>query len=96
MRATGVPPSRRVLGFHLRPIGGRWAMPDRLQKITFGEMGVHGAVVSCQNYQCSSHSLSLNAERWSDDLRLSDIEQQYVCQACGKRGADVRPDWRIG
>ena len=29
----------------------------------------------------------------ADDLRLSDIEDQFVCKACGKRGADVRPDF---
>jgi len=24
---------------------------------------------------------------------LSDIEPDFVCKACGKRGADVRPDF---
>jgi hypothetical protein len=27
------------------------------------------------------------------DLRQSDIEPLFVCQGCGRRGADVRPDW---
>ena len=27
-------------------------------------------------------------------VRLSDIEGTFTCQACGRRGADVRPDWR--
>jgi len=31
--------------------------------------------------------------RWSDDLRLSDIEPRFICGACGKRVADVRPDF---
>jgi hypothetical protein len=26
-------------------------------------------------------------------FRLSDIEPKFVCAACGRRGADVRPDW---
>jgi hypothetical protein len=26
-------------------------------------------------------------------VRLSDIEARFVCQACGKRSADVRPDF---
>jgi hypothetical protein len=26
-------------------------------------------------------------------MRLSDIEPRFVRQACGKRGADVRPDF---
>ena len=30
---------------------------------------------------------------WSDDVRLSDIEPQFVCKACGKRGAAVRRDF---
>jgi hypothetical protein len=70
-------------------------MSDRPQKITFGEMremGVHGVVVYCQDYKCS-HSQALSADQWHNDLRLSDIEQQFVCKACGKRGADVRPDF---
>jgi hypothetical protein len=65
---------------------------ERPQKITFAEMrdmGVRGVVIYCQDYKCS-HS---TADRWPDDLRLSDIERQFVCQACGKRGADVRPDF---
>jgi hypothetical protein len=26
-------------------------------------------------------------------MRLADIEPSFVCRACGKRGADVRPDF---
>ena len=69
---------------------------QRLQKITFGEMresGVSGVVVFCGDYRCS-HSMSLSADRWPDQVRLSDIEPQFVCKACGKRGADVRPDFQ--
>jgi len=32
-----------------------------------------------------------SADRWPDDVRLSDIEPRFVCKACGKRGADERP-----
>jgi hypothetical protein len=32
-----------------------------------------------------------SADHWPDDLRLSYVEPQFVCGACGKRGADVRP-----
>ena len=31
-------------------------------------------------------------DRWPDDIRLSDIEDRFICTACGKRGADVRGD----
>jgi hypothetical protein len=35
------------------------------------------------------------AIEWSDEMRLSDLEPRFICKACGKRGADVRPnyDW---
>jgi hypothetical protein len=70
-------------------------MSDPVQKITFAEMraiGVRGVLVYCSDYRCS-HSISLDADRWADDIRLSDIEAGFVCTACGRRGADVRPDW---
>jgi hypothetical protein len=34
-----------------------------------------------------------HADEWPDDLRLSDIEECFTCGVCGKRGADVRPDF---
>jgi hypothetical protein len=38
---------------------------------------------------------SVSGDRWPDEVRLSDIEPRFTCQACGRRGADVRPnfDW---
>ena len=64
----------------------------RPEKITFGEMrddmGVRGVLVYCADYRCG-HS----ADRWADDIRLSDIEPRFVCAACGQRGAEVRPDF---
>jgi hypothetical protein len=33
------------------------------------------------------------ADQWPDDLRQSDIEHRFICAVCGKRGADVRPDF---
>jgi len=67
----------------------------RQQKITFGQMrssGLHGVLVYCSDYKCS-HSTAMSADRWPDDVRLSDIEGSFVCKACGRRGADVRPDF---
>jgi hypothetical protein len=69
--------------------------PSRQQKITFGEMrssGVCGVLVYCSDYKCS-HGTAMKPDRWPDDVRLSDIELHFTCKACGKRGADVRPDW---
>lgn len=68
---------------------------DRPQKITFGEMratGVTGVLIYCSDYKCSHHTKA-PADQWPDDLRLSDIEPRFVCEACGQRGADVRPDF---
>jgi hypothetical protein len=35
----------------------------------------------------------ISADRWPDHIRLSDLEPLFVYQACGRRGADIRPDW---
>jgi hypothetical protein len=67
----------------------------RPTKITFGdmrEMGVRGVLIYCADYRCS-HSVALSADRWPDEVRLSDIEPRFTCTACGRRGADVRPDF---
>ena len=47
-----------------------------VQKITFAEMraaSVRGVLIYCSDCRCS-HSTSLDADRWADDIRLSDIE----------------------
>jgi hypothetical protein len=69
-------------------------MSDRPQKITFAEIrssGVRGVLVYCSDYRCS-HSITANADPWKDHIRLSDLESRFVCTACGRRGADIRPD----
>jgi hypothetical protein len=35
-----------------------------------------------------------DGDRWPGDVRLSDLESRFTCHARGRRGADVRPDWR--
>jgi hypothetical protein len=70
-------------------------MTTSQQKITFGEMresGVYEVIVHCADYKCS-HSTSLSADRWPDHVRLSDIQPSLVCTACGKHGADIRPNF---
>jgi hypothetical protein len=77
------------------PIGGiMWAMA-RMQKITFGEMrdmGVPGVLIYCSAYKCS-HGTAISGNHWPDDVRLSDIEPLFTCMECGKKGADVRPNF---
>jgi len=66
---------------------------DHPQKITLGEMrasGVRDVLVHCRDHHCS-HYISISADFWPDHLRLSDIEDRFVCRICGKRGAEVRP-----
>jgi hypothetical protein len=66
--------------------------PTRPQKITLGEMrslGVRGLLIYCTDFRCA-HSVTIDAGRWPDDVRLSDLEARFTCQACGHRGADVR------
>jgi hypothetical protein len=70
-------------------------MPDRPQKITFADMrdmSVRGLLIYCSDYKCS-HLVTMSGDRWPDDMRLSDLEPRLICSSCGKRGADVRPDF---
>ena len=67
----------------------------RPTKITFADMrdlGVRGLLIYCSDYRCS-HSTAISGDPWPDDVRLSNIEPLFVCQSCGKRGGDVRPDF---
>jgi hypothetical protein len=67
----------------------------RDQKITLGEMrasGVSGLLVYCSDYQFG-HLAKISRDRWPDHIRLSALEAMFVCEACGARGADVRPDF---
>jgi hypothetical protein len=69
-------------------------MPDaRPRKITLAEMrasGVHGLLIYCSDYHCS-HWTAISGDLRPGDVRLSDLEPRFTCQACGRRGADVRP-----
>ncbi|AWL96041.2 MULTISPECIES: hypothetical protein [Bradyrhizobium] len=56
----------------------------RAVKIMFGkmrEMGLQGVVV----YRHCGHHVALSADRWPDDVRLSDIEPRFVYAGCGNR-----------
>ena len=74
-------PDRRDLG-HARP----HSSAENLSR----ESGVRGVLIYCADYKCS-HSIEMYAGQWTDDVRVSDIEDRFVCTACGKRGADVHP-----
>ena len=60
------------------------------QKITFGEMRAAGAtaiIVYCSDFKCS-HMPFISAEQWPDDIRLSDIEPQFVYSIRGRKARD--------
>jgi hypothetical protein len=47
-------------------------------------------IVYCGDYKCA-HSLMVDAGRWGNDVRLSDLEPKFTFRAYGHSGADVRP-----
>src|ERR1700730_9762899 len=72
-------------------------MPEltRHKRITFPERraaGVRGLLLYSSDL-AGSHSTTMSADRWSDAVRLSNIEPLFPRQVCGKRGADLRPDF---
>ena len=67
----------------------------RSKKITLAEMrasGVRGLLISCSDFRCS-HSIAVNADQWPDETRLSDLEKLFTCSMCGRKGAEIRPDF---
>ena len=52
--------------------------------------GVRGLLIYCSDYQCS-HWTSISGDRWPDDVRLSDLEGRFTCQACGARAPMCGP-----
>lgn len=79
--------------FKLGLILGRIGRVQRQQKITLVDMREYGPrrlIAYCGDYKCA-HSVVVDAGRWSDKVRLSDLEPLFVCKACGHRGADTRP-----
>ena len=53
--------------------------------------GVRGLLVYCADYKCS-HWITISADQWPDETRLSDLEDKFTCTVWGNR-ADVRPDF---
>lgn len=47
-------------------------------------------LVYCRDHVAAITSKT-NADGWPDDVRLSDIEPNFTCKRCGKRGAELRP-----
>jgi hypothetical protein len=56
------------------------------------DRGVRGLLIYCSDYKCS-RLVTISGDRWVDDVRPPDLELRFICSACGKRGADMRPDF---
>ena len=64
-------------------------------KITFGEMrasGVRDVLIIAATIVARTMSKSTPIGR-PDNVRLSDVDPSFTCTACGKRGADIRPNF---
>jgi hypothetical protein len=55
--------------------------------------GVRDLLIYCSNAPHCWHHATINADRWPDDVRLSDLEPLFVCTQCGAIGAEARPDY---
>jgi hypothetical protein len=49
-------------------------------------------LIYCAHYKCSRW-IRISADQWSDDVRLSDLEDKFACTASSRCGADIRPDF---
>jgi hypothetical protein len=71
---------------------------NRHRKVTFAEIraaGVRRVLIYCTDHRCGHCNIVPDdADRWPDELRISDVEDKFVCTVCGQRGADIRPDWQ--
>ena len=46
------------------------------------------SLFSAKTYQCP-HNVDLDAARWPDEMRLSDLEPPLACLSCGKQGSII-------
>ena len=64
-----------------RRFNGAWRSPaeDHLRRDARNRR-TRGVVIYCADYKCN-HSIAVMADRWADDVRLSDIEPRFTCTA---------------
>jgi hypothetical protein len=78
-----------------------WTRPDLSlhdKPVALADIRLHGVrqlLVYCGNADRCRHQARLDADRWSDDVTLGELQPRMVCIECGHVGADVRPDWPI-
>ena len=57
------------------------------------ESGARGLLVYCADCRCS-HSIAVSADRWPDEVQLSDVEPRFTCTSRGnlrRTGCTVPP-----
>jgi hypothetical protein len=59
----------------------------------FRSHGVTHLWINCADFTCN-HQALMSLEGLPVDLVLADLKPRMRCAKCGRRGADVRPDWR--
>jgi hypothetical protein len=50
-------------------------------------------LIYCGAVTCN-HSIEMNADYLPDDLPIRSLDRRMVCERCGHRDANGRPDWR--
>ena len=63
------------------------------EELTLGAMrraGVRGVTICCT---ACGHLAKLVPDDWPDEAQLADLQQRFVCQSCGHKGADIEPDF---
>jgi len=62
---------------------------------TVGRLKGHGVthlLIFCGRPECRNES-KVPIERFPDDTEILSIGPRMRCRRCGRKGADVRPDW---
>jgi hypothetical protein len=68
---------------------------ETLAPVTLGHIRGHGCrdlLIYCHDTICN-HSVRLNADHLPDDMPVRSLCPRMTCTKCGRKGAEVRPDW---
>ena len=63
------------------------------EQLSLGAMrrsGVRGVTVCCTT---CLHSTKLVLDELPNEVQLADLQQRFVCEECGHKGADMEPDF---
>jgi hypothetical protein len=60
--------------------------PTKITLADMRDMGVRGLLIYCSDYKCS-HSIAISADKWPEEVRLSDLETRFVSSEATSRAA---------